>query len=398
MSEANSQTEKLLNDVAGLLKAREIVYRVTGENFNIFRILNVEEKEHFICEVLAELLSPSGSHYQGSLFLKPFVKDVLVLNIPDAEIDRARVYREYYTYQGRRIDIVIETANYFIAIEVKINAGDLNGQCMDYYEEAKQHCFDESNAKIIYLTPDGREPSPESSCGKKVCCISFRKNIHEWLSSCLNFKEIEHAVSVSEIMRQFMMTIENFTGCAQEGNMEVKKLILKSPENLRAAFELQKSVNEAVEDMRKRFLVAVNEKLKSWNITHGTVKDEQGNDLPRDHAVHYEYDKMPGVVVCLGSSIYDTYVSYYVTGDDKTDIEAFVRKFEMSRRKKSKSGSHEGNFLYWEFCCTGGKEFPNLYGPNPNNATFELCDPETFRVFVDDCAEKIKVFLEFPPE
>ena len=391
MSEANSQTEKLLNDVAGLLKAREIVYRVTGENFNIFRILNVEEKEHFICEVLAELLSPSGSHYQGSLFLKPFVKDVLVLNIPDAEIDRARVYREYYTYQGRRIDIVIETANYFIAIEVKINAGDLNGQCSDYYEEAKQHCFDESNAKIIYLTPDGREPSPESSCGKKVCCISFRKNIHEWLSSCLGFKEIEHAVPVREIMRQFLMTVESFTGCAKEGNMEVKELIRKSPENLRAAFELKSGlVYEAVEDMRKKFLEAVNDKLG----LHGTFKDEQGNELPRDHAVHYEYDKIPGVVVCLGSGEKDTCVSYYVTGDDKTLLDEFVSKLLESHGKVERYY----NFLYWEFCCVDSNESPNLYGTNPNEATFELCDPERFDSFVEVCAEKIKEFLKFPPE
>ena len=395
MSEASPRTENLLNDVAGLLKAREIVYRVTGENFNIFRVLNIESREFFICKVLMELLSPSGSHCQGSLFLRPFVKNVLGLNIPDAELERARVSREYKTSQGRRIDIVIETANYFIAIEAKVNAGDLPGQCSDYYEAAKQHCFDESNAKIIYLTPDGREPSPESSCGKKVCCISFRKNIHEWLSSCLGFKEIEHAVPVREIMRQFLMTVESFTGIAEEENMEVKELIRKSPENLRAAFELKSGfVYEAVEDMRKRFLVAVNDKLG----LHGTFKDEQGNDLPRDHAVHYEYDKMPGVVVCLGSGEKDTCVSYYFTGGGKTGLDEFVGKLEESRGKKFKSGSHFGNFLYWEYCCTGGKESPNLYGTNPNDATFELCDRETFDSFVDDCAEKIKVFLEFPPE
>ncbi len=397
MSESSSRMKKLLDNVAELSKAREVIYRVTGEKFNIFSILNIGEREFFICKVLKELLSPSGSHCQGILFLRPFVKNVLGLNIPDTELAGAKVYREYYTSQGRYIDIVIETVNYFIAIEVKITAKDLNRQCIDYYEEAKHRCADENNAKIIYLTPYGRKPSSESACGKEIC-VSFGKDIHEWLSSCLNFKEIEYAVSVREIIRQFLMTIENFTGRVKETNMEVKELILSSPENLRAAFELQSGfVYEVVEDMRKRFLEAVNEKLESWNITHGTFKDEQGNDLPREHAVHYEYDKIPGVVVCLGSGAYDSWVSYYVTGDNKAGFEAFVKKLEESRGKKFSSGSNDNNFLYWEFCCTG-KESPNLYGKNPNEATFELCDPIKFESFVEVCAGKIKDFLEFPPE
>ena len=392
MSEASPRTEKLLNDVAGLLRTREIVHRVTGEKFNIFRVLNIESREFFICKVLMELLSPSGSHCQGSLFLKPFVKNVLGLNIPDAELERARVSREYKTSQGRRIDIVIETANHFVAIEVKVRAGDLPGQCSDYYEAAKQRCDDENNAKIVYLTPDGRKPSPESSCGKEIC-VSFRKDIHEWLSSCLSFKEIEHAVPVREIMRQFLMTAESFTGCAKESNMEVKELILRSPENLRAAFELQSGlVYEAVEDLRKRFLEAVNEKLKSQGITHGTFHDD------RNYAVQYEYD-MPGVAVCLGSGEIDTWVSYVTgAGGGKTGLDEFVGKLEESRGKNFKSGSYDGNFLYWEYCCVDGKGSPNFWGTNPNDATFGLCDPETFDSFVKVCARKIKEFLEFPPE
>ena len=82
MSEASPQVIKLLKDAGRLLKAREIVYRVSGKKFNIFRVLNIEEKERFICRVLEELLSPSGSHYQGSLFLKAFVKKISKLDIP----------------------------------------------------------------------------------------------------------------------------------------------------------------------------------------------------------------------------------------------------------------------------------------------------------------------------
>ena len=403
MNEAGSRMKKLLNNVAELSKAREVIYRVTGEKFNIFSILNIGGREFFICKVLKELLSPSGSHCQGILFLRPFVKNVLRLNIPDTELAGARVYSEHYTFQGRYIDIVIETANYFIAIEVKITAKDLNRQCIDYYEEAKHRCADENNAKIIYITPDGRKPSSESACGKEIC-VSFGKDIHEWLSSCLNFKEIEYAVSVREIIRQFLMTIENFTGRAKETNtnMEVKELILSSPENLRAAFELQSGfVYEVVEDMRKRFLEAVNEKLKSWNITHGTFKDEKGNDLPHWHALQYKYDKMPNVIVCLGNDEHGTYVSYYVTGHNETNLADFVRKIKECVEKFN-SGSQFKDYLYYEYYNVGDKGSPNFWTENSksviNEATFELCDPETFDSFVELCAGKIKDFLEFSPE
>ena len=396
MSETSLQMEKLLNNVAGLLKAREAVYRVTGEKFNIFRILNIGEGEFFICKVLEELFSPSGSHYQGSLFLRPFVKNVLGLNIPDTELERAEVYRQHYTSEGRYIDIVIKTANYFIAIEVKINTGDLNGQCRDYYEEAKQHCADENNAKIIYLTPDGRKPSPESACGKEIC-ISFKKDIREWLLSCLSLKEIEYAVPVREIMRQFLMTIESFTGQTKEDNMEVEELIMRSPESLRTVFKLTRVANKAVEDLRIRFLEAVDERLKEkYNITPGTFTGE------RSHALHYKYDKMPGVVVCLGSSIGETYVSYYTTEYDNTQrFESFVNKLQETRGKNFDSHTLDKRwpqYLYWENYHVDGKGSPNLYGPNPNDATFELCTPEKFDAFVEVCAEMIKEFLEFSPE
>ena len=68
------------------------------------------------------------------------------------------VTKEYVTDHDRRIDIVIRNADYFIPVEVKIYAGEQQGQCFDYFKYAK-------NAPIVYLTPFGTPP--RNTAGKK---------------------------------------------------------------------------------------------------------------------------------------------------------------------------------------------------------------------------------------
>ena len=394
MNEIYRCCEKLLRAAVKISYCYDEIYRITGEKFNMFQVLDVEEKERFICRFLRELLSPSGSHNQGSLFLRPFVKKILRLNdIPDSELDNAEVSCEYFTRTNRRIDLVIKTANYFVAIEVKINAKDLENQCKDYYEEAKRRAG-ESNAKIVYLTTDGRKPDTISASGKEIC-ISFEKDIHEWLEECLSYSEIEYAVSVREVMRQFMKTIERFTNQMKEDKkVELAELIMKSPENFRAAIELREALKFAVEDMRKKFLEAVCERLKTYGI-----EPEKLDYAPEkcNYALQYHYDKLPNTVVCLGSGEIDTWVSYLFIGGDKAkpvEFRARLREY----RGDDYNGEYNRDFFYWEYCRLYNGISPNFYPDDPNKAMIELCDDEKFSAFVEVCAEKIKAFLEFSPE
>ena len=395
MNESYNGYEKLLRGTAKISDRYDEIYRITGENFNVFQVLDVEEKEKFICKVLRELLSPSGSHYQGILFLKPFVKKILGLHdIPDNELMKAKVSREYSTSKKRFIDLAIETANYFIAIEVKINAGDSDKQCRDYYEEAKRHCADENHAKIVYLTTDGRKPAPKSASDKEIH-ISFEKDIHEWLEECLSYPEIEYAVSVREVMRQLLKTTQRFTNQIKEDKkMELAELITKSHENFRSALELKNALPSAVENMRKKFLEAVIESLKSCGIEYEKFEIEK-----RYCAIQYHYDKLLNTVVCLGSEKKYTYVSYFFTGGDKAQPTNFLERLEEYRGNyyHDEYGRRYPEFFYWEHCCLDNGDSPNFFPDNPNEAMIELCDDEKFKEFVKLCAEKIKAFLEFSP-
>ena len=124
--------EILLNNVKAISEKYEFLRRETGGDFNIFEIANISTKEVAICRVLHDLLSPNGSHHQGDKYLKLFVANVLKLDdYAENGLANAKVYREYMTTAGRRIDLVIktETPSRFIPIEVKIYADEQEKQC-----------------------------------------------------------------------------------------------------------------------------------------------------------------------------------------------------------------------------------------------------------------------------
>ena len=90
-----------------------------------------------MCRFLADLLDPQGLMAAVSCFLN-FCRDVLkIKSMSDLLLMHTVVTKEYVTDHDRRIDIVIRNADYFIPVEVKIYAGEQQGQCFDYFKYAK---------------------------------------------------------------------------------------------------------------------------------------------------------------------------------------------------------------------------------------------------------------------
>ena len=95
-------------------------------------------------------------HGYGILFLKSFMHDLLKEDsVSDLSLAHTDVVKEFVIDHERRIDIVIQNPCFFIPIEVKIYAGEQEGQCYDYYQYAR-------NAKMVYLTRFGDVPSEYS--------------------------------------------------------------------------------------------------------------------------------------------------------------------------------------------------------------------------------------------
>lgn len=111
--------------------------------------------------VLAWLLNPKGSHGLGKIALTPVLQK-LHDKLPDkfpVVIDGYCSVRTEYNPDGdisNRVDIVIDSSNFYLIIEVKINAWEGKYQIKRYADIATKQAGQRPWA-IVFLTPSGRD-------------------------------------------------------------------------------------------------------------------------------------------------------------------------------------------------------------------------------------------------
>lgn len=233
-----SQLQNLLNQVGSLNSHYKKINELTGENFNIFRILNLESSEvRLHSAFLAELLNPLGKHGQKDIFLKLFINHFCFKN-NEIDTTSCQVNIEKHTgftsedgLEGGRLDIVITDKNYQrIIIENKIYAGDQKNQILRYYNYA-------NNADLLYLTLDGKEPEEHSkgnlinNTHYKTC--SYKTDIVAWLEDCR--KEVAIYPIVRESITQYINLIKYLTNQTLNNNMQ-EELNQLLKQNLEASF------------------------------------------------------------------------------------------------------------------------------------------------------------------
>lgn len=216
-----------------------------GERFNIFSILRVEHEENRThSRYLAELLNPAGRHGEGSRFLVAFVKETLDLPVDVA--GRIKVTRELATDNQRRVDIVVESANLIIGIEVKINAGDQKAQLYDYYSELRQRAGTTKTAVLVYLTLDGKPPSAYSLKNlepENVRCLSFAQDIRGWLDNCVALCDNKPELSYALI--QYKRLLETLTGTGASMTSLLANNLISNRNDLETALCVEKSLPQA---------------------------------------------------------------------------------------------------------------------------------------------------------
>ena len=184
--------------------------------FNVFRALEIERKEEILhTRMLAHLLSPSGRHGQGLLFLKSFFDAAIEhpeFIPPDGPIEEAHwlVQKEFYIAGVGELDLLIENARkrYIIVIENKIGGNDQVGQLCKYrkWMDDARADYDSRQRQLIYLTPNGRPPISNKGC--KCLQFSYSEHIRGFLDAAL--KEVQ-AAPVKEIVRQYLAVVNALT-------------------------------------------------------------------------------------------------------------------------------------------------------------------------------------------
>lgn len=130
------------------------------DEVNIFKIINMVDKEAMHSDILAWLFNPYENHNLNDKAVKGLLMqlsendaeyiNLLLLNYSDLE-----VYREYTIDNCRRIDILMESRNnkVILIIENKIWSGEGDNQLEDYKKFIDEK-YNDYNRIFLYLTPE----------------------------------------------------------------------------------------------------------------------------------------------------------------------------------------------------------------------------------------------------
>ena len=394
----------LLLEISNINKKYDLLYQKTGGYFNIFDIANIATDEVTICRVLHELLSPEGTHYQKTAYLKLFFETVLKLEISDQELKTSRVFREFHLADQRRIDLVIQTSSRFIPIEVKIFAEDQKKQCYDYYQEAR-------NSNVFYLTLFGDSPTESSASGlsktengyEEVTCISFAVDVLNWLDLCVKQTSTLKIAPIREIIFQLMSVIRQFTN-QMEGDekMEIKNLIMKSSDHMKSAIAIENSIVEAKNDLMLNIFRAIESKVGVPKLANDY--DYEANDNRKINEF-YRYNKSsyPGISYQFKNNVkegvdiwvrveidWGIYIGYCCVSNQKAGDQ--LLSDEEIKGILNVEPETDGWWVYWEYLPDDNEidcpDFKSLDEPY-----IKLYDDVFFNACVEVCAQKVMVFL-----
>ncbi|HOG36554.1 MAG TPA: PD-(D/E)XK nuclease family protein [Paludibacteraceae bacterium] len=260
--------QQLMTRINEISNKYEEISKVSGDNFNVFRVIELTSDEvRLHSKFLAELLNPKGSHGQGSKFLDLFIQQFDIKNVdPEtSKVDVEKYIGNKTDTEGGRIDILIEDSNQnAIIIENKIYASDQENQLVRYSNY-------KTNSKIIfYLNLDGSDPSEYSCHGLKIDedfkVISYKDDILTWLENCK--KESVSLPLLREGITHYMNLIKHLTGQSNNTTMDKEIIdLLATPQNIEIAIKIANSTIGAKSKIQWEFWKQLREEFDKQRIT-----------------------------------------------------------------------------------------------------------------------------------
>lgn len=162
-----------------------------GKMFNPFLDMKLIDKETKHMNFLTNIINPNGTHLQGVLFLKNFIKSIVEYpsqennkELKHFDTSEVLVIGEKTANNKDRIDLWIENKSYVIAVEAKTKSKDHEGQLMKYDKYLQKYCR-ENNKKylLIYLTMHGEKPQYEAP--NNLLLIDFGHGILDFINYSL---------------------------------------------------------------------------------------------------------------------------------------------------------------------------------------------------------------------
>ena len=392
-----------------LLKLNEEIIKVEeksrkkGDKFNIFSILGIQRKEvetHSF--LLYDLINPNGSHYQGDLYLRIFLKEILkekddfkIYNLLD-NAKNIKVDREtFISGKGIKngfIDFTIEIDKYYIAIEMKIDSKE-NGNQLDNYKTFLES-IPNKEKRLYYLTLFGDEADKskiEEDEKNGYIRISFLQDISNFIEKSI--EESKNLPIIRESLIQYQATIKNITNQTTK-DIQVKAVqIIDSPETARAAIELSKSLAYAWAKRDVVFWKKLYTKLdnylkdkKGWDISYYNGFD---NELSEDWIVEKlnKYD-FRGLYIEKNNCSFEIFL--YNGGSKKHNSGRF--EYHISNKYKkilSFTKPNAGNGTYWK-----ESKYKYNFSKDTENPIYDVFDDEKLNDIVEFIFKEAKSYLD----
>lgn len=250
------------------------IERIKGENFNVFRILDLKEYEvRTHSAFIAELLDPKGSHNLNDTFLLLFL-DLLQKKKDDDEtwvnakietmnssnnfiVDKEKYIGVKTETTGGFLDINISSSEMQICIENKINADETNNQLERY--NTYLNTIPKESKLLIFLTKDGGKSEDKNlKDGTDYFRLSYKKDLIYWLENC--FSASANYPIVRETLKQYIILIKNITN--QINSLEMKEEIHSVIfNNIIGAEIISKEYDNAIEVLSDRFKKDIKDRL-----------------------------------------------------------------------------------------------------------------------------------------
>lgn len=265
----------ILRQVNLTINKHNEISNLTGKNFNIFEILNVQSDELKHSSFISSLLDVTGNHGQQDLFLIEFIKVLSsksyigqknIQSLNSYNCKSSKIQTEHFigniTFnedEGGRIDILLDDDHSRIIIENKIYAGDQYKQLIRY------HNFD-PKAVLIYLTLNENNPeahsyqSDEKSLieGVDFISISYEIEIVQWITNCIQIAyDKPH---IRETLNQYLILLNKLTN-----KNKLDKMTNEIVDLLTNEFTAFQTIINSKDLVYRKLLSILNDQLKYIN-------------------------------------------------------------------------------------------------------------------------------------
>ena len=229
----NIMDEKSIKNLVNSLKKLNL--HNDFDEDNIFSVCGFPHYENVVSNVFAYFLRKETF---GEIILKSLFQ-CLNLNFNGEHV--LNVLREATTDDGARIDLIIETENYVIAIENKIYADDEN-QPYDLYQKYLNvkylKKYNENNKKLVLLSMYQKETKSKY---KGIECILYRDLIKN-IENNINTFELAESKNLKDLLlfKDFINNLKNIMNYEDLNKKEYRELLANSGLLVSAIKEMNK--------------------------------------------------------------------------------------------------------------------------------------------------------------